>query len=80
MQPSSSSVICLFVLLDDLGFVKESYCEQAVPLHRYDRMGKAAVQGEPMMDPSAVFAMLFGRSGNTAHINLAQVCLTRALK
>ncbi|CAL8470572.1 g10114 [Coccomyxa elongata] len=27
---------------------------------RYDRMGKAAVQGEPMMDPSAVFAMLFG--------------------
>lgn len=24
-------------------------------------MGKAAVQGEPMVDPSAVFAMLFGR-------------------
>ena len=51
-----------------------------MPLHRYERMGKAAVQGEPMMDPSAVFAMLFGRSGNTAHINLAQVYLTRALK
>ncbi|EIE22588.1 DnaJ-domain-containing protein [Coccomyxa subellipsoidea C-169] len=27
---------------------------------RYDRMGKTAVQGEAMMDPAAVFAMLFG--------------------
>ncbi len=31
-------------------------------------MGKAAVQGEPMMDPSAVFAMLFGRSATIGDI------------
>ena len=49
--------ICALV---DTGPLSNSH-DVLVPLHRYDRMGKVAVQGEPMMDPSAVFAMLFGR-------------------